>query len=67
MADLSHLAWWKSSYSGSNSCVEVAFLDAGVAVRDSKNQNGPALVFAPAEWDAFLAGVRNQEFDRRPE
>ncbi|MGP3933481.1 DUF397 domain-containing protein [Nonomuraea sp. KM88] len=65
-ADLSQAAWRKSSYSGGNggNCVEVASnLPGLVAVRDSKNPNGPALIFTPAEWDAFLGGVKLGEFD----
>ncbi|WP_083898106.1 DUF397 domain-containing protein [Nocardia vinacea] len=64
--DLSGARWFKSSRSsGSQDCVEVAFLDGNVVgVRDSKNPAGPALVFTPAEWDAFTAGVNNGEFDR---
>ncbi|WP_433680492.1 DUF397 domain-containing protein [Nocardia sp. CA-119907] len=64
--DLSGAQWFKSSRSGANQdCVEVAFLDGGVVgVRDSKNPTGPALVFTPAEWDAFTAGVNDGEFDR---
>jgi hypothetical protein len=64
--DLSRALWAKSSYSGGNGgqCVEVAAnLPGIVAVRDSKNPAGPALVFAPAEWAAFTAGVRSGEFD----
>jgi len=55
--DLSGASWFKSSRSGGgNDCVEVAHLDAGhVGVRDSKNPSGPALMFSPAGWDAFLA------------
>jgi len=34
-----------------------------VLVRDSKNPDGPVLEFTAAEWDAFLAGLRNGEFD----
>lgn len=34
-----------------------------IAVRDSKNPNGPALLFTPDEWHAFVAGARNGEFD----
>jgi hypothetical protein len=34
-----------------------------VAVRDSKNPDGPKLVFTPSEWKAFLGGVRTGEFD----
>ncbi|WP_433622789.1 DUF397 domain-containing protein [Nocardia sp. CA-120079] len=64
--DLSGVNWFKSSHSsGQTSCVEVAWLDGGsVGVRDSKNPTGPALTFAPGEWDAFTAGVANGEFDR---
>ena len=57
--------WVKSSLSLSNgNCVEVANLAGGtVGVRDSKDVKGPVLRFTPAEWDAFLGGVRNGEFD----
>ncbi|MEV6099747.1 DUF397 domain-containing protein [Nocardia sp. NPDC051981] len=63
--DLSGARWFKSSYSETGSqCVEVAFLDSGkVGIRDSKNPTGPALVFAPSEWDAFTAGVVAGELD----
>ncbi|RDI54246.1 DUF397 domain-containing protein [Nocardia mexicana] len=64
--DLSGVNWFKSSHSsGQTDCVEVAWLgDGGVGVRDSKSPAGPALVFAPHEWDAFTAGVRAGELDR---
>lgn len=57
--------WFKSSYSqGTSECVEVAWLEGGiVGVRDSKNPTGPALVFAPGEWDGFTAGVVDGQFD----
>ena len=55
--------WRKSSYSGDN-CVEVARnLPGAVAVRDSKDPEGPKLVFTPDEWRAFAAGVRAGQFD----
>jgi len=57
--------WIKSSYSGptGGNCVEVAFLGGGdVAVRSSRNPDGPALIFTRAEWDAFLGGARDGEF-----
>lgn len=62
--DSSELRWFKSSYSGgSQDCVEIAHLDDGmVGVRDSKNPTGPALVFAPNEWDAFTTKVVGGEF-----
>ena len=58
--------WRKSTYSGSNGggCVEIARnLPGIVAVRDSKDREGPVLTFTPAEWAAFTAGVRDGEFD----
>ncbi|WP_181720180.1 DUF397 domain-containing protein [Nocardia gipuzkoensis] len=35
-----------------------------VGVRDSKNPTGPALIFAPGQWDSFAAGVRGGKFNR---
>ena len=57
---LDNVIWRKSSYSGSNggACVDVADnLPGIVAVRDSKDPNGPALTFAPAGWRAFTSCV----------
>ncbi|WP_062988370.1 DUF397 domain-containing protein [Nocardia anaemiae] len=64
--DLSRARWFKSSWSGGGEhCVEIAHLDGGmIGVRDSKDPSGPALIFTPAEWDAFLAGANDGEFDR---
>ena len=57
--------WFTSSFTGHEpSCVEVAWVDGGAAVRDSKDPNGPALLFNDAEWDAFRNGVANGEFVR---
>jgi hypothetical protein len=64
---LTSAVWKKSSGSsdnGGNNCVEVAFLEIGVAIRDSKNRTGPALLFTPMEWDAFIVGAKANEFDR---
>jgi len=61
--DLSGITWRKSTYSNVNGCLEVAFLAGQIAVRDSKRPNGQRLVFTPAEWKAFLSGVRDGEFD----
>lgn len=62
--DLSQAEWHKSSHSSANGCVEVAWVEGQIAVRDSKDRQGPALVFTPTEWQAFLQGVRGGEFDR---
>ncbi|MEV4126706.1 DUF397 domain-containing protein [Nocardia sp. NPDC049707] len=58
--------WFKSSHSTANGeCVEVAFLTEGmVGIRDSKNLSGPALVFAPREWDSFTTDVASGKFSR---
>jgi Domain of unknown function (DUF397) len=69
--------WRKASYSTSigGNCVEVtATHDTAVAphkssenvlylMRDSKDPDGPALAFTTSEWDAFIAGVKDGEFD----
>jgi len=60
-------AVWKkgsrSNGSDGNNCVEVAFLDDAVAVRDSKDRQGPALMFTQAEWTAFVGSAKDGEFD----
>ena len=63
MSGLLRSAWHKSSYCANNSCVEVAFLDGRVAVRDSKDPDGPLLFFTQEEWASFLQGARNGEFE----
>jgi hypothetical protein len=56
--------WKKSSFSTANGdCVELADTLDGVAVRDSKDPDGPVLTFTRAEWRAFLDGARAGEFD----
>lgn len=62
--DLSRATWRKSSHSATNGCVEIALDPAEVAVRDSKDRDGPVLRFNAHEWEAFLAGVRNGEFEQ---
>ncbi|MBF6173136.1 DUF397 domain-containing protein [Nocardia blacklockiae] len=64
--DLSGASWFKSSHSGGQTeCVEVAWLPKGaVGVRDSKNPYGPALVFTPDEWNAFVGRAVDGRFDQ---
>jgi hypothetical protein len=63
--DLGRAVWRKSSRSGpfTDNCVEVAFVDDAIAVRDSKNPTGPVLIFTASEWDAFVDGAKDGEFD----
>ncbi|AEW93614.1 MULTISPECIES: DUF397 domain-containing protein [Streptomycetaceae] len=62
--DLTSAQWRKSSYSTDTGgdCVEVAALPSTVAVRDSKNPDGPALTFTPEAFTAFLSAVTDGEF-----
>ncbi|ASF10852.1 putative regulatory protein [Nocardia brasiliensis NBRC 14402] len=63
--DLSGATWRTAGATAGNDSVEVALLAEGhVALRDGKNPDGPVLVFTPAEWAAFTAGVQDGEFDR---
>jgi hypothetical protein len=52
--------WRRSSRSGTNgNCLEAAATGTAVAVRDSKDPDGPRLVFTPAAWQAFATAVKN--------
>jgi Domain of unknown function (DUF397) len=58
---ITHLVWRKSSFSGGSgngSCVEVAFGAVAVAVRDSKNPDGPTLDLATHAWHALLTAAK---------
>src|SRR6266851_7296922 len=57
--------WRKSSYSNSQgNCVEVSALaDGSVAVRNSRDPQGPALLYTRAEITAMIAGIKDGEFD----
>jgi hypothetical protein len=64
--DLTHAVWRSSTESAtvpSGSSVEVAILPDGVALRDSRRPDGDVLFFTPAEWDAFVGGAKDGEFD----
>ncbi|MEV6057921.1 DUF397 domain-containing protein [Streptomyces sp. NPDC052107] len=63
--EIQDVVWIKSSRSNATgNCVEVAALPGGgAAVRNSRDPHGPALVYTPQEIEAFLAGVKDGEFD----
>jgi hypothetical protein len=62
-AMLPGVAWRRSSHStAANNCVEAGVLPSGrVAVRDSKNVTGPALVFPPEAWGSFVQALARGE------
>ncbi|MGP3989145.1 DUF397 domain-containing protein [Streptomyces sp. 3N207] len=63
---LGDAAWFKSSYSNNQGgeCVEGARLSGAVmAVRDSKQSEGPAFVFRADAWTAFLTSVKSGTLD----
>lgn len=59
--DLSRIEWRTSSYSSSNGgqCVQVGTSPQFVAVRDSQDPDGPALVFTQADWQTFLGHLKD--------
>jgi len=65
-SDLPAVTWRKSRRSGpqGGNCVEIGYLpDGQVAIRNSRDAAGPALVFTPGEWTAFVGGARDGDFD----
>jgi hypothetical protein len=57
--DLSRAAWRKSTHSNNGGeCVETAATCRMLAVRDSKDPEGPTLIFRPAPWTAFTARMK---------
>ncbi|MFF1420051.1 DUF397 domain-containing protein [Streptomyces sp. NPDC058280] len=57
--------WIKASVSdGVNECVELAEVGENIAVRNSRDPMGPALIFTRRELSAFMDGVLNGEFQK---
>jgi hypothetical protein len=54
--------WQKSSYCGTNACVEVSVSADGVLVRDSRSPEAAPLSFTVEEWTAFVQGIKAGEF-----
>ena len=63
--ELAGAIWRKSTVSNSQgACVELARLGSGeFAVRNSRNPDGPALIYTRAEIEALIEGVKMGEFD----
>ncbi|WP_198679568.1 DUF397 domain-containing protein [Thermomonospora amylolytica] len=56
-----HTPWRKSSHSSGEQsmCVEAAKLSAVIAVRDSKDPNGPHLTFTPEDWRTLTERIKH--------
>ncbi|MCQ8768286.1 DUF397 domain-containing protein [Streptomyces telluris] len=59
--DLGNAAWLSSSQGAGE--VQIAFVEGFIAMRNGRNPDGPALVFTPGDWRAFVRGAREGEFD----
>jgi hypothetical protein len=57
------IAWQRASRCANAACVEVASIDGSIAVRDSKNPDGTVQMYSPSEWNAFLDGITNGDFN----
>jgi hypothetical protein len=61
---ISELNWRKARRSvGNGACVEVAEVGDLIAVRDSKNPDGPMLLYPPENWRQFLDGAKQDDFE----
>ena len=61
--DTSRAVWQSAPGDGGDSRVEVAFVDDLIGLRNGADPESPVLVFTQAEWDAFVAGAKDGEFD----
>jgi hypothetical protein len=65
MQTVAGVGWRRSSYSGgsgSNQCIDVRDLPGVIAVRDSKNPDGPKLVLSPTAWRSFTTDLRARRY-----
>jgi hypothetical protein len=63
--DLPTMSWRKSSRSSGQggNCVELGGLSGAVAVRDSKDPDGPNLAYTAAEWATFVTAIKSKDHD----
>ena len=62
--DLTRAVWQRAEGGEPDEgAVEIAFVDDLIGMRNSAEPDGPVLVFTQAEWDAFVAGAQDGEFD----
>jgi hypothetical protein len=63
MDNAREIRWRRGSRCETGSCVEIGLVSGWFLVRDSKDRDGPTLIFTRAEWQTFLEGVRAGDFD----
>jgi hypothetical protein len=56
-------AHWRGSGQDDGGRIQIAFVDHLIGMRDARDPAGAVLVFTEAEWDAFVAGAKDGEFD----
>ena len=61
--DSSRAVWRSAPGESYGSRVEVAFVDDLIGLRNGADPHSPVLVFTQDEWDAFVAGAKDGEFD----
>ncbi|MEU4158240.1 DUF397 domain-containing protein [Actinoplanes sp. NPDC026670] len=61
--DRDNLPWRKARKSSAGNCVEIARMGDSIAVRNSRFPDAGIILYTPAEFDAFIDGVKRGEFD----
>jgi hypothetical protein len=65
--DFSRATWRKSKKSQqAGQCIEWARAGGAIGIRDSKEPDGPVLVFTVEEFSSFVDGAAKGELDDRP-
>jgi hypothetical protein len=59
--DLTNAVWQHAD--NANPGPEIAFVQDKICMRNSADPNGPVLTFTQSEWDAFVLGAKDGEFD----
>lgn len=61
--DFTDAEWITSTDDDDEPGVEIAFVDGYIGMRNGADPDGPVLVFTQDEWDAFVLGAKDGEFD----
>ncbi|MFC0527999.1 DUF397 domain-containing protein [Phytohabitans kaempferiae] len=63
MSEGPRITWRTSSRSQNTNCVEIGEMGTAIVMRDSKDREGPMLIFARDQWIEFVASAKAGEFD----